>query len=530
MQNPESNKIHMNRDRSYPSKMKVSSRLRIPGLSKKPPAFSSSPDLTKVGSSDSLDVDYQYLVDCHHKSYEDIRKEANHVVHPSSKTDRELIHPSCFYEWSEDFKQHVKPEETPVSEGYSRLRIFDESESKASTTSSTTSNDYSVLNIDAIEMPSNEERDVGDDNEMVRTATKNHNYFTLEVLDDNTRGDTKGVPPAGNPQDIEESEGLYFTIDKEEKVQHSSAGVYSYIELDTDENGPSIPKSGTSSASPYLTFKNASNDENVYDSIRHCTTKLQSQNHMPQDQSNVYSYIELDTSENGPSIVPRQSNSGISSGKISPSFRTTSKNNVTYDSLRNNAMKPPRSVRSISQPDQNHFYEKLWSRTPSPKSKKSRPTSLYKTSISPPLIPYHKRDQKVQSCNNNIMNGDNTYSKLKYSNTKTGLTKTHSPLTTLSADYDMVHIIQTEDGDSDSVLTDDDVSIVLSPTSPPPPENETLSNNSSHNNLVQLIITDDGPLLMPRKRSLTVDASSLRQFRNQSKYKDELRPSSAARN
>ena len=429
------------------------SRLLSPrGLSRKPPAFSSSPDLTKSGSSDSLNVDHDYQ--CLYKSHENIR--SCEVIHPSSRT----VHPadpSSLYEWSEQFTAN----KYAVSEGYSRLRILDD----PGRNTSSSSTDYSVLNIDAIEMPSKEPVH----NEMIPASRRNNYYFTLEVLEDtstchSTRGNTANSYTEN--QHIEEAEGLYFVLDtKEDRVEQS---IYSYVELDTNETGPSLSRSRPKSA--------------------------------------VMGGTKLPNTSKG-----REEN--------------------MYDSLQHGAMKPPRPVRSISQPqpDSQH-YGKLSRRTPSPYSSTGSPTSPYKT-ISPPLLPYHKRDQqRLKSCH---INGDSTYSKVRYGNCDSNLviTKTHSapkPLpTAVSHEYS---VILSHDGDTDE-YSDDDVPITLPPPTPPPltPGPTTSSGKSSHNNLVELIITNEGPLLFPRKRSLTADASSLRQFRNQQQH-TSLRISSATGN
>ena len=437
--------------------------------------FSSTPDLAMKeasnGSSDSLNIEHESQR--HHRSHEDVRKESNRSratsssVHPSTNGHRQTIPPSptnpaTRYEWNEAFVEKKDSKERPismVSEGYSRLRILDEPDKNGSTSSS--SGDYSVLNIDAIQSPVSVEQgadDEDDDNVTGRDATVNHHYFTLEVLDEQTN-----QPP-------EESEGMYFT---HQGVLTQQSGSYSRINVNREKNRP-VNEASTDRAS-----KGASKPENVYDSLRHNVPRRISQ---PDQRSD----------------------------RISPS------------------PKPG-------------FFSYGLSRIDMPR-------------ISPPSVPYHKKDQlfkRGQSCH-----AFSDYNTLGYPDAVgRSLVRSHSPKTPpvslvrsqsprnppvalvrsqsprtppvvapVSHDYDEIEIL--DDGDTDSdVLTDDDVPITLpSPVSPQTPvfppvqqqekKRSLSSEQSAHSNLVQLIITEDGPLLLPRKRSLTADASSLRRFRN----------------
>ena len=413
------------------------------GLSKKP-LCTSTPDLANTdetnSSSDSLNTD-QELRNLH-KSDEDIRSRA---VNPNSHRS---VHPSTRYEWSDEaFTERKKPERSfsPVSTGYCKLHIMDKPKKR-----NCSAGDYSVLNIDAIELPS---PCLDDESSSTSSLATGHHYFTLEVMDD---------PDSSK----------------------------------STEEEPCVSPTSTTM------------------------------------QSNGYSYIELDTDERGlsPPVIVNSSGCSFSRVRTVPTIIKDSSNDNVYDLLRRNAAPNFRSsLRSVSQPDQRPTSRN----TPSPRSSqyiRSDPSRAGQR-ISPPLVPYHKKDfkdfQRGQSTYRQLANG--SYDSLKN-------TRRPSPKSPPAHNYDEVAIIDDGVDTDDDALTDDDIPIVLpsptpphTPVLPPVRENErSSSSQSSHSNLVQLIITDEGPMLMPRRRSFTADANNLKQMRLQQKVDSgTLRISSA---
>ena len=403
------------------------------GLSKKP-LCTSTPDLANTdetsSSSDSLNTD-QELRNLH-KSDDDIRSRA---VNPNSHRS---VHPSARYEWSEEaFTERKKPARplSSVSTGYCKLQFMDEPKKRTSSTG-----DYSVLNIDAIELPS----PCLDEEESSSPLATGHHYFTLEVMDDPNSRKSPKEEPCVSPTPMQ-SNG------------------YSYVELDTDDSGLSPPV--------------------IVNSSRYTLSRVRTV----------------------PTIITESCSSG---------------NDNVYNLLRRNG--PPSfrsSLRSVSQPDT----AKQSRNTPSPRSSQYIRSDLSRAGqrISPPLVPYHKKAdfQRGQYTHRPLTNGN--YDSLK---------KTCKP-----SPKSQVAIIDDEADTDDDALSDDDIPIVLpSPTPPHTPvlpsvkDERSSSSQSSHSNLVQLIITDDGPMLMPRRRSLTADANNLKMMRLHQKVDSaQLRVSSA---
>lgn len=457
-------------------------------ISKKPVLHTSTPDLAKIGSNNSST---ESLTACqqrrsHYSSHEDVVGPVpSGKIHPSpcgngrssvdpstryewneAFTAQTPTDPSTRYEWNETFVQQSKPKSpgkvNTVSEGYCRLNIFDEKGIKKPQRPASCG-DYSVLDLPA--GPPRSENDSG-------VSNTTHNYFTLEVLDDPETNSNSNSPSQLNFEDPPESEGVYFTLEETSAVTQQqqqpsevpstsingiiSSG-YSYVELDTEDRGRSPP-----------VLVNSSTAQQKFQKTK------------------------------GKSLI------GSRSAGYLPKVENT------YDTLRHDVMKlPPRPARSISQSDY---------RSPSPRvGHHVRPDSIRQT-ISPPTLPYHKKDfNRIHSYHDPI------YPRNKPSNRggestitpRTTLVRSHSPKSPLTTstvihDYDEVEI-------DEGSLTDDDVPIPLpSPTSPgllPSVDEHTTCQSPSHDSMVQLIITDDGPLLVPRKRSLTADASNLRQFR-----------------
>ena len=215
----------------------------------KSPVYSSTPDLAKIGStgssSDSLNQDHG--VD-HHMSYENIPIKKNDLCAPLQ------VHPSARYEWKEPFYERScsaaagRKKITGVSEGYCQLHVLNDS--KTDDTFSSTG-DYSVLNIDAIELPSRDS-DASDD-ESIPESVKNHHYFTLEVCNEQSQqrtGTDSTLPEPtdttkdsdGSLESIPEAEGDYFTSEEIKTTEETTspgdqAGVYSYVELDLLRRG-----------------------------------------------------------------------------------------------------------------------------------------------------------------------------------------------------------------------------------------------------------------------------------------------------
>ena len=471
----------------------------------KSPVYSSTPDLAKIGStgssSDSLNQDHG--VD-HHMSYENIPIKKNDLCAPLQ------VHPSARYEWKEPFYERScsaaagRKKITGVSEGYCQLHVLNDS--KTDDTFSSTG-DYSVLNIDAIELPSRDS-DASDD-ESIPESVKNHHYFTLEVCNEQSQqrtGTDSTLPEPtdttkdsdGSLESIPEAEGDYFTSEEIKTTEETTspgdqAGVYSYVELD-------LLRRGISSAPALVCHskKNTSKEAK-------CIGDKKPLHHPP-----------VNTNVNRASKVTEEN---------------------AYDCLRHSAI--PSLPVSVAFPHSRGAHVssghcgKLNSRDSTQPQKTHKGPTYPKAPYSASLLAKKRECNSVSSTQDEYSHHKVTARVKNSRSSSTGIT-THSP--SLSHDYDKIRILEDTGPENSEVHSDDDVplspSLSTPPLTPGPLENSSRKSSipQQYNNLVQVMITENGPVLIPRQRSRTMDSETLKQLHRRGKPDTPPRSVSATGN
>ena len=320
---------------------------------------------------------------------------------------------------------------------------------------------------------------------------KNHHYFTLEVLDDcneqsqqSTGTDSACPEPTDTTKDsdgslksIPEAEGDYFASEEIKTTEETTspgdqAGVYSYVELD-------LLRRGISSA-PALV--------------------CQSKKNTPEEAKCIGDKKPLHP------LVNRTS-------------KFTEEN--AYDCLRHSSI--PSLPVSVASPHSRGTHVssghcgKLDSRD-SIKLQKTNKGPMY------PNAPYSASLFAKKREYNNASSTQDEYSHLKFTtavknsrSSNTGIT-TQSP--SLSHNHDELRILEDTGPENSKVLSDDDIPLSLSSSTPPlmpgPLENSRekcrkSSITQQYNNLVQIMITENGPILTAHQ-PLNMDSETLKQL------------------
>lgn len=468
-----------------------------------------------------------------------------------------------------------------TNDDYSRLRILEDPTQKGFDRhiSKPRPGDYSRLNIDAIERPSGLDDIYPQTDEECSEVVTNHHYFTLEVMDD--KNDTQSLDPQPDEElsDIAQNHH-YFTLedihdnqshenylletsptphDEETTSENTSSPIYSYVEIDLKGCGL-VPGTLVNSTKDQKRTKDRVSNSSRKQKTRD-VTKCDDESHYDKTSHTSGSKKDLlntSSEEITPSdyLLPtRTVNFQTHSQKPFPMLRTSSARQFQYRTKHTSPSPPPlsSSTSPISNPCvnktiQDSFTNSLYSNTrhisPTTSSRQKRTSPLYdQLRHSPPSI---NQPQTSPVGHYSELRRGRIHSDTRH-NARSPPFGAHNKLKgrcnqlhEINAIDHVVPLSPQHNPDEYADMSDDDV--VLSPFLPdissPNGHSDTESvvddktkeqkDSQPHDSHVRLIITDNGPILLPRERSLT--NPNFRICRTVSSSDEQPRSSSASSN
>ena len=442
-----------------------------------------------------------------------------------------------------------------TNDDYSHLRILEDPTQKGFDRhiSKPRPGDYSRLNIHAIERPSRLDDVHPQTDEECSEVVTNHHYFTLEIMDDKNDTQSLDSQPDEELSDIVQNHH-YFTLegtrdtqshenylletsptphDEETTNENTSSPIYSYVEIDLKRCGL-VPG----------TLVNSTKDQKqTKDRVSNSSRKQKTRDVMKCDDESHYDktshtsgskkdLLNTSSEEITPSdyLLPtRTVNFPTHSQKPFPMLRTSSAGRFQYRTKHSSPSPPPLSFSTspISNPGvnktmQDSFTNSLYSNTrhisPTTSCRQKRTSPLYdQLRYSPPSInePQTSPVGHYSELRRGRIHSDSRHNARSppfgaHNKLKGRCDQLHE----ISIDH-VVPLSPQHNLDEYGDMSDDDV--VLSPFLPdissPNGHSDTESlvddkrkeqkDSQPHDSHVRLIITDNGPILLPRKRSLT---------------------------
>ena len=475
-------------------------------------------------------------------------QECLHSIHMNEKQqDSSQVQNSLLIETNDDYS-HLRILEDPAQKGFDRH------------ISKPRPGDYSRLNIDAIERPSGLDDVHPQTDEEFSEVVTNHHYFTLEVMDD--KNDTQSLDPQPDEElsDIVQNHH-YFTLEGTNDTQsrenylletsptphdeetnteqtineNTSSPIYSYVEIDLKGRGLAPATLVNRTKDQRQTKDRVSNslrkqktrdvmkcnDESHYDKTSHTSGNKKDLLNPSSEEITPTDYL----------LPTRTLNLQTHSQKPFPMLRTSSARRFQYRTKHTSPSPPPHSSSTspITNPGvnkrmQDSFTNSLYSNTrhisPTTSSRQKRTSPLYdQLRHSPPSL---NQPQTSPVGHYSELRRGRIHSDSRH-NARSPPFGAHNKLKGRCDQLleininviDHVPLSPQHNPDEYGDMSDDDV--VLSPFLPdissPNGHSDTESlvddktkeqkDSPLHDSHVRLIITDNGPILLPRKCSLT---------------------------